>query len=93
MHYGNDPEMRKLEKLAAERTEQEIKPHPRLVEVRQIVENGCGRKRADAARVANHLTHQECDKILKLGSNDGKKIQELLVRASQAADEADRRPL
>lgn len=54
----------RIEELRRRRTTQEVSAHPKLVSVRNAVETAVGFSRAEAADVANRLSHQQCDEIL-----------------------------
>ena len=75
------------------RTDQEIAPHAKLVDVRNAVqgcckdEDGDGVSRRQAAAMCNLLTNSECDGIIS-ASKDAEKIQRIATRVQRAEEVA-----
>lgn len=87
MHFT--PHQLESARRYARRTEQEISPHPQLVDVRKRVEAACGLSRRDAAAACNLLTNAQCDKILA-AKNDAA-VQKIVAHPRGEAPEPDER--
>lgn len=78
--------------IADTRTDQERNPHPELVHVRNSIQECCKNEagnsigRKEAARITNHLTHAECDKILA-AKGDEEKVQTVASGGWRVAEE------
>lgn len=53
-------------------TIQEKNPHKSLVEVRNSIEIVTGCIRKEAAAIANNLTHEQCDAVVKADGDEAK---------------------
>lgn len=67
------------------RTPQEVNPHAELIRVRNLVQEHCGVTRKEAASIANHLSHEECDQVLE-AADDAKKVQHVAEGGWRAAE-------
>ena len=68
-------------------TIQQQDPHTELVQVREAIAKSLGdNQRATACRLANELTHKECDAILK--ETDPNKVKALAYKTGQKDVEA-----
>jgi len=79
-------------------TEQEKNPHKSLVEVRNTIEilTECTRKQA--ASIANHLTHAQCEAIVEADGDEAKvkaairPVVEKTAEAPKAVEQKQKQP-
>lgn len=67
------------------RTEQEKAPHKSLTEVRNAIEVAKDCTRAAAAKIANELTHKQCDAVVAADGDKAKVLQAIKPVAEKPA--------
>lgn len=77
--------------MARPLTEQEKKPHPSLIEVRNSIEVALGETgtRRKAANIANQLTHDQCDKVVEANGDTSKVMSAIKTTAQKVQSDED----